>query len=161
MHKVSQAKRAITRRTSAAPVICIVPVLFFIGIGLADALAHNALAQASVYRCVAPDGSVEFRQRACQAAHGSTQIEIEDNHTGWVPPAAEEPAKSDTKKRTKKRQAASPADDKDRYADRCWSKQQQIERINTELRAGYSPQRGVKLRRRRTEYEAFLSRYCR
>jgi hypothetical protein len=52
-------------------------------------------------------------------------------------------------------------EDDDKYADRCWNKRQQLERVNAELRAGYKTAQGVKLRRRRSEYEAFLSRYCR
>jgi len=128
-----------------------------IGIGS----SQDASAQASVYRCTAADGSVEFRQRACQEAHTSTQLQIEDNRTGWVPPAGEEPAAAAKKRQTKPTRARTAADDKEKYADRCWSKRQQIERVNAQLRAGYAPQRGVKLRRRRSEYEAYLSRYCR
>lgn len=165
MHNVSHSARATARAATSIPTTNLIRVLCCVGAGLCVGLCagygDDAAAQASVYRCIAPDGTVEFRQRACRDAHTSRQIEIEDNHTGWVPPAGAQPGTAAAEKRTKKGQTSSSTDDKDKYADRCWSKEQQIERINAQLRAGYSAQQGVKLRRRRTEHEAFLSRYCR
>jgi len=122
--------------------------------------ADTAFPQTSVFRCTAPDGSIEFRQQACQKADSSATIELKDTRTGWTPPSGEKARSSDSKKRRKKKQPTTK-DDADKYADRCWAKRQQIERVNTELRAGYKTARGVKLRRRRSEYEAFISRYCR
>jgi hypothetical protein len=122
--------------------------------------ADTASAQASIFRCTAPDGSIEFRQQACQKADRSATIELNDTRTGWTPPSGEKPRSSESKKRGKKKQPTTTEDD-DKYADRCWNKRQQLERVNTELRAGYKTAQGVKLRRRRSEYEAFLSRYCR
>lgn len=119
-----------------------------------------AAAQVNVYRCTAADGSIEFRQQACRDTQDSLQVEIGDTRTGWTPPSGEV-APTPTKKPAAGKKRATTAGDTDKYADRCWNKRQQIERINTELRTGYRPQRGVKLRRRRAEHEAFLSRYCR
>ncbi|MGB5832575.1 MAG: hypothetical protein WBG92_11375 [Thiohalocapsa sp.] len=121
----------------------------------------NLSAQTSIYRCTMQDGSIEFRQSGCSSAQDSIQIEINDTRTGWTPPSgtALSAPKSDSTGGRRKKSAQSK--EIDRYADRCWNKRQQIDRINNELRAGYKPQRGVKLRRRRSEYEAFLSRYCR
>jgi hypothetical protein len=165
MHKARSAIHAIHSRSGSDRVSGVAALLCClsgaVGIGAAIGYGQNVSAQASVYRCTAPDGSVEFRQRACQEAHTSTQVQIEDNRTGWVPPPGEEPATAAKKKRTKERRSRTVADDKEKNADRCWSKRQQIERVNAELRAGYKPQRGVKLRRRRSEYEEYLSRYCR
>jgi hypothetical protein len=122
--------------------------------------ANIASAQTSVFRCTAPDGSIEFRQQACQKADRSATIELNDRRTGWTPPPGEKPSASKPKGRGKKKRPTSAQDD-DKYADRCWNKRQQLERVNAELRAGYKTAQGVKLRRRRSEYEAFLSRYCR
>lgn len=119
----------------------------------------QGMAQSTVYRCTAPDGRIEFRERPCDGRDSAQELDIPDNRTGWVPPSpapAEEPER-------KRRQAGrpKPADDQDRYADRCWRKRQQIQGIENELRAGYKPARGERLKRRRREYEAFLNRYCR
>jgi hypothetical protein len=163
MHKARSTSRGIASRSKphgvsgVAALLCCLCGAMGIGIGS----SQDAAAQASIYRCTAPDGSVEFRQGACQEAHTSTQVQIEDNRTGWVPPAGEAPAAAAKKKKTKAPRSPTAADDTDKYADRCWSKRQQIERVNAQLRAGYAPPQGVKLRRRRSEYEAYLSRYCR
>jgi len=122
--------------------------------------ADTASAQASVFRCTAPDGSIEFRQHACHQTSTSTKIEIDDRRTGWVPPAGVKPGSPKSEKRTRKKRPKT-TENEDKYADRCWNKRQQIERINSKLRAGYKTAQGVKLRRRRAEHEAFLSRYCR
>lgn len=161
MHKARPISQGIAFRSPSGPVSGVAALVCYLGGPIGIGSGQDALAQASVYRCTAPDGSVEFRQRACQEAHVSTQVQIEDNRTGWVPPAGEEPTAPTAKKRAKAQRSSKVADDEDKYADRCWSKRQQIERVNAQLRAGYSPQQGVKLRRRRSEYEDYLSRYCR
>lgn len=133
--------------------------------------AGKTVAQTSVYRCTAPDGSIEFRQQACDGSHEANQVEVLDRRTGWVPPSSPDLLKSsrpkavrpasDEKTRDRRQGPSTRKGSTGKDADRCWAKHQQIARINAELRAGYKPQRGVKLRRRRSEYEAFLSRYCR
>ncbi len=114
--------------------------------------------QSTVYRCTAPDGSVEFREHPCRAQDTERALAIPDSRTGWVPPQPEPPVKQRPAAKSKRR---STTNDGDRYADRCWKKRQQIESINNELRAGYAPARGERLKRRRREYEAYLNRYCR
>ena len=125
------------------------------------AAPSHVLAEASIYRCVAADGSIEFRQHQCHQSDRSSEIEIEDNLTGWTPPSGEtsaKPARSATKKKKARPEVEEP---QDKYADRCWNKRQQLERVNTQLRTGYTAAQGVKLRRRRTEYEAYIRHYCR
>ena len=112
-------------------------------------------AQSTVYRCTAPDGSIEFRQHPCHGRDAAEQLDIEDNPTGWVPPKpAPEPKPSARKPKPK-------TDSKDKYADRCWQKRQQIERIDNELRAGYTVARGERLKRSRRQHEAFVNEFCR
>jgi hypothetical protein len=114
-----------------------------------------AHAQATVYRCTAPDGSIELRQYPCHGRDTAEELQIRDNKTGWVPPKpAPEP-------KTKPKKPRSTAADKDKYADRCWQKRQQIESIDNELRAGYTIARGERLKRKRREHEAFVNEYCR
>lgn len=121
----------------------------------------EATAQSTVYRCTAPDGRIEFRQRPCQGHDQAQELQIQDNRTGWVPPEPTPDAAAGRKAPTPNRRSTAATANKDKYADRCWNKRQQIERTNAELRAGYSPERGERLKRRRREYEAFLNRYCR
>jgi hypothetical protein len=125
---------------------------------LSTVLTTPALAQTTVFRCTAPDGSIEFREHPCQGGVQQRELEIRDNRTGWVPP---EPAPREQPKTQRKPKQRSAKPETDKYADRCWQKRQQIERIDNELRAGYKPARGERLKDRRREYEAFLNRYCR
>lgn len=119
----------------------------------------QGMAESTVYRCTAPDGRIEFRERPCDGRASEQALSIPDNRTGWVPPS---PAPADEPEHKSRRDARSnPAADKDPYAERCWRKRQQIQGINNELRAGYQPARGERLKRRRREYEAFVDRYCR
>jgi len=119
---------------------------------------QTVLAQATVYRCTAPDGGIEFRQHPCAGQDREREIEIRDNTTGWVPPAPAPRAAEKTKRKPRSRSATDHAD---RNADRCWQKRQQLQRVDNELRAGYKPARGERLKRRRREYEAYLNHYCR
>lgn len=120
----------------------------------------GALAQAEVYRCTAPDGSLEFRQHRCDQNDSSNRLQIQDTRTGWTPPAVDD-LRTSGERRKQKRKTPAAQDQKADYADRCWNKRQRLERVNAQLRAGYRPDQGVKLRRRRSEYEAYLRRYCR
>jgi hypothetical protein len=118
----------------------------------------SALPQSRVYRCTSPDGAVEFSQRPCKGGVNAEALDIQDQRTGWVPPKPEpEPPTNKRKKRTKSEKQSN----RDKYAERCWKKRQQVKSINNELRAGYSPARGERLKKRRREHEAFISEYCR
>ncbi|WP_058556191.1 hypothetical protein [Thiohalocapsa sp. ML1] len=131
-----------------APALCAALVVLSLAAG-------RAQAQSSVYRCTAPDGSIEFRRHPCHGRDAAEELLIEDHSTGWVPPKpAPEPKGKTAKPRPK-------TADKDRYAARCWQQRQQIERIENELRAGYTVARGERLKRKRREHEAFVNEYCR
>jgi hypothetical protein len=122
-------------------------------------MAAAALAESTIYRCTAPDGTVEFRQYPCHGRDEAEALDIRDDPTGWVPPQ-QAPATEDDEKPARSKRAAN-RNDRDQYAERCWNKRQQIERINNELRAGYSVARGERLKRRRREHEAYLNEFCR
>jgi hypothetical protein len=112
-----------------------------------------------VYRCVAPNGSIEFRQYPCHERDSATRIEIDDSRTGWVPPvSADAPASA----RPKQPRFTKPAivEQDPALADRCWKKQRQLNDVNRRLRAGYTPVQGERLRQRRRDYEAYLHRFC-
>lgn len=117
-----------------------------------------AAAQSSVYRCTAADGSIEFRQHPCARGDHSETLQIQDNRTGWQPP---QPGSAPKPKGQKARKGATSTSPRKQHVERCWKKRQQIARINNELRAGYKPARGERLKRRRRELEAYLNEFCR
>ena len=127
-------------------------------------LPGSVAAQAQIYRCTSADGSIEFRQHPCADRQRSRTVKIEDTRTGWVPPKPEpesesqDPPKQET---AASRRRAARVPDADRYAERCWRKRQQIQRVNNELRAGYRPARGERLKDRRRRYEAYVDEFCR
>jgi hypothetical protein len=113
----------------------------------------------SVYRCVASDGAIEFRQTPCSAGSDGGEIGIDDRKTGWTPPtkAVRGPKRNDA------RWARSPDADgsRDKRDEKCFKKRQQLEDINWQLRRGYKPSKGDRLRHRRRADEQYLRRYCR
>jgi hypothetical protein len=66
-------------------------------------------------------------------------------------------------KRNDARRARSPDADgsRDKRDEKCFKKRQQLEDINWQLRRGYKPSKGDRLRHRRRAYEEYLRRYCR
>ncbi|MBK1630961.1 hypothetical protein CKO31_09450 [Thiohalocapsa halophila] len=129
-------------------------------------LPGSLAAQAQVYRCTSADGSIEFRQHPCAERQRSRTVKIEDTRTGWVPPKPAPEPKSKSRGPAGRESAASRrragrSSDEHKYAERCWRKRQQIQRINNELRAGYRPARGERLKDRRRQYEAYVNEFCR
>ncbi len=120
-------------------------------------------AQARVYRCAGADGSIEFRQQPCPSRQHSRTVTIEDTRTGWVPLQPEpqiEPQRPPSQQTKAPSQRAAGAPREDQAAERCWRKRQQIQRIDDELRAGYRPARGERLKARRRQHEAYVDAFC-
>jgi hypothetical protein len=117
-------------------------------------------AQTTVYRCTNEVGQVEFRQTPCSARAGQKELLIHDRRTGWVPPSPPEQPASPVKRSRKKVDKAAQATRERRQAERCWKKRRQLDDVNWQLRRGYKAGAGVKLRRRRDDYEAYISRFC-
>jgi len=137
----------------------------FAGIILASCLLLSAWPQpafsdgTSVYRCLAPDGAIEFRQTLCSAGADGEEISVDDRKTGWTPPtkAVDGPKRNDAR-RARDHDAG---DSKDKRDEKCFKKRQQLQDINWQLRRGYKPSKGDSLRHRRRAYEEYLTRYCR
>ena len=126
-------------------------------------LCADIVAETSVNRCVTPDGKIEFRQFACAADAEEEEVLIEDRKTGW------EPAKTKlekTKTRSDKSSTHNRKSDEKKLAakakqeEQCWKKHQMLEEVNWKLRRGYKPATGVKLRRKRRQYEEYIGRFC-
>jgi len=111
----------------------------------------------TVYRCVTAGGSIEFRQYPCHERDTAKRIAIEDRRTGWVPP---KPRAGSSQGKDEHPTKPAMIERDPALADRCWKKQRQIDDVNRRLRAGYTPAQGVRLRQRRSDYEAYLRRFC-
>lgn len=115
---------------------------------------------ARIYRCTAPDGSVEFRQHPCRNADSSERIRIDDRPSGWTPPSAAAHTPGSKKPARSATRHAPGAGRSGRAGDACWNKRRQLEDVNWQLRRGYTADQGVKLRRRRRQYEDYIRHRC-
>jgi len=125
-------------------------------------LAANVVADTNLYRCVAPDGKIEFRQTHCAGGAEEEEVQVEDRMTGWEPAKTkvEEETKDSTKSDDRKRKADKKAAARARQEEKCWKKKQLIKDINWKLRRGYKTSTGEKLRHRRRAYEDYIRRFC-
>jgi hypothetical protein len=123
--------------------------------------AASALAQTRVYRCISRGGDTEFRQHPCPADAREQELLVEHPDTGWVAPAPVPDATPRKGTRGGRKGPARASGKKPAASDRCWRKRRQLADVNWQLRRGYKAGKGVKLRRRRDDYEAYLDRYCR
>ena len=126
-------------------------------------LAANVAADTDLYRCVTPDGKIEFRQTSCPQNAEEAEIRVEDRKTGWEPGKAEIERKA--KDSTDSKKGTSKSDKKEaaraRQEETCWKKRQLLDDVNWKLRSGYKPAAGVKLRRKRRQYEEYIHHFCR
>jgi hypothetical protein len=114
----------------------------------------------SIYRCTAPDGSIELRQYPCHGRDRAEKIELGPDNHGWeAPPEVKRPARKTTKRKT--RSPAARARAERQQEERCWTKRQQLEKVRYRLRSGYKAGQGQKLRRQRDEYADYIRRFCR
>lgn len=129
-------------------------LLFWIGCAL------SGLVDAAVYRCPDGSGGVLFQQQPCPQGE---EVELDIRTTRWVasPPldlSDRRPARAGGGERAALARVAR-AERKQKQA--CWRARQRIERIETELRRGYKPARGERLRQQRREQSDYLREFCR
>jgi len=114
----------------------------------------------AIYRCTAPDGSIELRQFPCHGRDRAEKIELGPDNHGWeAPPEVKRPARKTTKRKT--RSPAARARAERQQEERCWTKRQQLDKVRHQLRSGYKAGQGQKLRQRRDEYADYIRRFCR
>ncbi|WP_260293585.1 hypothetical protein [Sedimenticola hydrogenitrophicus] len=131
-------------------------VTLFIGLLCPAALV------AGVFRCPDGSGGVIFQQIACTQGEA---VELDVRTTEWAARPAEQPAPR------KKRPAKSGSGDQAalsraarearRQEQACWRAKQRVEQIEAELRHGYKPSRGERLRRQRRRQTDYLRAFCR
>lgn len=127
-------------------------------IGLLDPTALVA----GVFRCPDGSGGVIFQQIACPQGEA---VELDVRTTEWVasPPGQpsrrnRRPAKSGSGDQAALSRAAREAR---RQEQACWRANQRVEQIEAELRHGYKPSRGERLRRQRRQQSDYLRAFCR
>ncbi len=139
--------------------------LFVASVTILLSLALCTTVEAAIYRCKGEAGEVEFRQMLCEEGGGEA-VEVNVRATEWVDlnkHRVSRPASAGNRKK-QKRQSKKPASvvlDDDRLSKECWRVKSQIERIEWQLRKGYKPVQGERLRRQRREKTAYLRKFCR
>jgi hypothetical protein len=130
------------------------------GLALAVATGGACQAQDSIYRCTAPDGSIEFRQYPCHGRDRAEEVELGPDTQGWEPPPeVKRPAQTTTKRKT--RDPAKRAREEKKQEERCWKKRKQLDKVRHRLRSGYKAGQGQKLRRQRDEHQDYIKQFCR
>lgn len=125
------------------------------------ALAVPAAGIAAVYRCPDGSGGVVFQQVPCVQGE---EVELDVRTTKWVAsPKRPLPDRRRSSGSRSNDQAALArvADAERKQKQACWKANQRIERIEAELRRGYKPARGERLRQQRREQEDYLREFCR
>ena len=124
-------------------------------------LAGSAGAQ--VYRCTDSSGRVTFQDVPCS---GGSLLVLEPVQAAPQGIRASERRwlRQREQQARRKNRAAPQRGASERQArqqqQRCWKKEQQLDKVRARLRRGYKPAQGEKLRRQRRSYEDYLSRYC-
>ncbi len=113
-------------------------------------------ASATFYRCQTAKGII-FQDHTCTQGV-STEIEVKDYQIGTR--AVEPPDPSPTKPK-RKRKKVHKTHTQDASERTCFSKRQQLERINSKMRHGYTAAQGNRLRERRRQIEEYQRRFCR
>jgi len=123
--------------------------------------ATRAVAETSVFRCITSSGSIEFRQTPCAPASSEKEMTIDNRPIGWTPPKPSEDTGRNKQGRNSRKKRKSSEDTVDPAQERrCWKKRQQLDDVNWQLRRGYKAAQGIKLRRRREDYEDYIDRFC-
>jgi hypothetical protein len=121
---------------------------------------------AEIFRCPGDAGEVLYTQHPCDAGTrvvaapgiSAPTTGIRASETAWLKSRRKGnstgPAKrSGTSDRKRQQQA--------KQAYQCKRKRASLAAVNADLRRGYKPAQGEKLRRRRAAYEDYLATFCR
>ena len=125
-----------------------------------------AVASATVYRCVGEAGEPEFRQQPCgttavmrgAAENSASTTGVRASERAWL--KKRERVKTDKPKKRATGSAAKRAEKARKQAYRCTQKRRALDAVNAELRRGYKPARGERLRRRQRAHRDYLDAFC-
>ncbi len=123
---------------------------------------QSAQAGVKMYRCQGEDGHIAFRQFACTSGSGE-RIVVESPKIGFKKPKAPKtnPVKREGERSAVTESPKAQALNSDARQRRCWTARKKQERLQRQLRKGYRPAEGERLRSRRNEQDDYLRRFCR
>ncbi len=113
-----------------------------------------------IFRCVDDAGRVEFRQTPCQPGKGESVV-VNPQTVPWAKVESSRASKAGASGKRVRPKRSSGTGSGEVSEKQCWKKSQQLEKVQWQLRKGYKPSRGEKLRQRRRELEAFQRKFCR
>jgi len=119
---------------------------------------------AQIYRCIGQNSEVLFQAARCSSGKQSSlsvkstyqpSSGLRPSETRWL-----ELRKKQRRKIKKPHKPRLKKTDFKKQDEKCWKKQQQLDRVKMKLRQGYKPVQGDRLRKKRRSYEDYLSRFC-
>jgi hypothetical protein len=116
---------------------------------------------AGVFRCPDGEGGVVFQQAPCVQGE---EVELDVRTTEWVESPRLQPLRQQKRSASAGRQRtalARAAREERKQKQACWKARQRVERIEAQLRHGYKPSKGERLRRQRREQSDYLREFCR
>ncbi|MCB1785936.1 MAG: hypothetical protein KDJ33_06770 [Gammaproteobacteria bacterium] len=126
--------------------------------------ASGDLRAAEIYRCEGESGEVLFSGRPCGSPIALSTERPEGVAQGlrasereWL--AARDARRAPAPRRARETRSGRGNGRSDK-AYQCRRKRSQLEALNAQMRRGYKPGRGEKLRRRRSAYEDYLAAFC-
>jgi hypothetical protein len=132
-------------------------------------LAVSLAAAADIYRCTGTHGEPSFSHTPCANGTRVTQLHspptttrgsgLRPDERAWLQARAREKRRVQHKARPRGGATASRRDT-DRQAYRCLRKRRALDAVKANLRRGYKPAQGEKLRRRRRAHEDYLDEFC-
>ena len=140
------------------------PGYFFILLFFLSTQTH-----AGIYRCTGDHGEPSYSQQPCgssgirvlqgSGASGRTQG-LRASERAWLEQRRREGRKAKKSARQRAVGAATKERADRRQAYRCRVKRRALDKVRAQLRRGYKPASGEKLRRRRSAYEDYLATFC-
>lgn len=138
--------------------------IVLIGLLLMPPLARAA----DIYRCIGDSGEPAFSQRPCGEASTLVQRRappaarpgegLRETERTWL--AARRHAEPSERRTRPAPPAPRKRDTETRRVYQCERRRLALDAVQAELRRGYRPAKGERLRRRRKAHEAYLSAFC-
>lgn len=130
-------------------------------------LVSSMATQADIHRCEGSEGEPSFSRTPCgsQAATSVASEQRVSAKAGGL--RAGETAWLESRQRDRRQAGAKPVprakpkQSDDRQAYRCLRERRKLDAVKADLRRGYRPAQGEKLRRRRQAHEDYLAAHCR
>ena len=133
-------------------------------------LAASLSAGADIYRCTGASGEPSFSHRPCAA--GSVVVPIEKSaparsagglrpgERSWLQAREREKRRLEQHRAPARAAASTRTGGGDRRAYQCLRNRRALDAVKADLRRGYKPAQGERLRRRRRAHQDYLDAFC-